>query len=64
MKTISLYTQLTPKNKQNFDLYLKEKIPKEFVFETLIYIDENEFEKIKNMNKEPNKDLKKLLKNI
>ena len=85
MKTISFYTQLTPENKQNLDLYsqvtgvkksfiinkalemffnTQMKIPKEFVIETSIYIDENEFEKIKNMDKEPNQDLKKLLKNV
>ena len=51
-------------NKILIDLYLKVKIPKKFVFEILIYIDKNEFEKIKNMNKKPNKNLKKLLKNI
>ena len=64
METIYFYTQLIPKNKQNLDLYLKVKIPKKFVFEILIYIDKNEFEKIKNMNKELTKDLKKLFKNI
>ena len=64
METIYFYTQLIPKNKQNLDLYLKVKIPKKFVFETSIYINENEFGKIKNMNKKPNKNLKKLLKNI
>jgi len=85
MKTISFYTQLTPKNKQNLDLFSQTtgikknflinkalemffntqiNIPREFIIEPSIYVDENEFERIKNMDKEPNQDLKKLLENV
>lgn len=85
MKTVSFYTQLTPKNKQNLDLYSQAtgikksfiinkalemffntqmNIPSEFIIEPSIYVDENEFERIKNMDKEPNEDLKELLKNV
>jgi len=39
-------------------------IPKEFIIEPSIYVDGNEFNRIKNMDKEPNKDLKELLKNV
>ena len=85
MKTISFYTQLTPQNKQNLDLFSQTtgikksfiinkalemffntqmNIPKEFIIESSIYVDENEFERIKNMDKEPSQDLKELLKNV
>lgn len=39
-------------------------IPKEHIIEPFLYVDENEFEKIKNMNDEPNDKLRELLKNV
>ena len=36
-------------------------ISKQFIIETSIYVDENEFNKIKNIDKELNENLKKLI---
>ena len=42
----------------------KMNITKEFIIRKSIYVNENEFEKVKSMDKEPNQNLKKLLKEI
>ena len=39
-------------------------IPKEFIIEPFIYVDKNKFEKIKNSNKNPAENLKRLLENV
>jgi len=58
MKKTFFSIQTTFKNQQNL------KVPKKFTIEKLIYVNENEFERIKNINKEPNQNLKKILKKV
>ncbi len=70
-QTLDLYSQITGV-KKNFiinkalEMFFNTQlnIPKEFMIEESIYVDENEFERIKNMDKEPNQNLKELLKNV
>jgi len=70
-QNLDLYSQITGV-KKNFiinkalEMFFNTQmnIPKEFMIEPSIYVDENEFEKIKNLDKEPNQKLKELLKNV
>ena len=60
IKIISFYTKFIPNTKQLQETDVKKR----FIFKPSIYVDENEFERIKKMDKEPNKDLKELLRNL
>jgi hypothetical protein len=42
---------------------MQKNIPKEHLIEPTIYVDSEEFERLKNMDGEPTEELKKLFKN-